>query len=202
MKQKIGAGFYLDEDVVKLSKELLCKFLVTNLHNEGITGGMIVETEAYNGITDKASHAFGSRRTPRTQVMYMEGGIAYIYMIYGFHFLFNIITNAAEIPHAILIRAIEPTDGIDIMLQRRHLDALSPKLTSGPGLLSKALGITKTENGETLLGDKIWIEDRGVKIPQNQIVASPRVNVAYAGEDAQLPWRFRIKGNPYASKAK
>ncbi len=202
MKKKLTLDFYLDEDVVSLSKNLLGKFLLTNLHGEGITGGMIVETEAYNGVTDKASHAHGNRRTNRTQIMYKEGGVAYIYMIYGFHFLFNVITNIAEIPHAVLIRAIEPTEGIDTMLSRRGHEALSSKLTSGPGLLSKALGITKTENGESLLEDKIWIEDRGVKITPANIIASPRVNVGYADEDALLPWRFRIKDNPYTSKAK
>lgn len=202
MKKKLSLDFYLDEDVVSLSKNLLGKFLLTDLHGEGITGGMIVETEAYNGVIDKASHAHGNRRTKRTQIMYSEGGVAYVYMIYGFHFLFNVITNIAEIPHAVLIRAIEPTEGIDVMLARRGHEALSPKLTSGPGLLSKALGITKTENGESLLEDKIWIEDRGMKISKNQILASPRVNVGYAEEDALLPWRFRVKDNPYSSKAK
>lgn len=199
---KLPPEFYLQDDVVLLSRQLLGKYLITDLNDEGITGGMIVETEAYAGITDRGSHAYNNRLTARTKTMYEEGGVAYIYLIYGFYYLFNVVTNGLNIPHAVLIRAIAPSDGIDIMLKRRKLVELNRKLTAGPGVLTQALGITKEHNGEDLTGNKIWIEDRGIIIPDAQIIASPRVNIAYAGEDALLPWRFRIKGNMWTSPAK
>src|SRR5688500_1896903 len=124
---KIPYSFYRRDDVVQISRELLGKFLFTNINEEGITGGMIVETEAYAGATDKASHAHGNRLTNRTKIMYSEGGVAYVYLVYGFHYLFNIITHSEGIPHAVLIRAIEPFEGLDIMMQRRALDKLQPK---------------------------------------------------------------------------
>jgi DNA-3-methyladenine glycosylase len=199
---KLPLSYYLQEDVVALSKDLLGKFLFTNIHEEGITGGMIVETEAYAGAIDKASHAHGNRMTNRTKVMYEEGGVAYVYFIYGMYNLFNIITNSHGTPHAILIRAIEPTEGIDIMLCRRKMDALKRNLTAGPGTLAQALGITREQNGISLLEDTIWLEDRGVHIKEKDIITSPRVGVAYAEEHAELPWRFRIKGNKWTSPAK
>jgi DNA-3-methyladenine glycosylase len=199
---KIPLSYYLQEDVVAISKDLLGKFLFTNIHDEGITGGMIVETEAYAGAIDKASHAHGNRMTNRTKVMYEEGGVAYVYFIYGMYNLFNIITNSGGIPHAILIRAIEPTEGIDIMLKRRKMDTLKRNLTAGPGTLTQALGITREQNGLSLLEDTIWLEDRGVHLKEKNIIASPRVGVAYAEEHAELPWRFRIKDNKWTSPAK
>lgn len=199
---KLPLSYYLQEDVVSLSKDLLGKFLFTNIHDEGITGGMIVETEAYAGAIDKASHAHGNRMTNRTKVMYEEGGVAYVYFIYGMYNLFNIITNSHGIAHAILIRAIEPAEGIDIMLRRRKMDALKRNLTAGPGTLTQALGITREQNGISLLEDTIWLEDRGVHIKEKDVIASPRVGVAYAEEHAELPWRFRIKGNKWTSPAK
>lgn len=199
---KLPHSFYLQEDVVDISKQLLGKYLLTNINGEGITGGMIVETEAYAGVIDKASHAYNGKFTPRTQTMYSEGGIGYVYLIYGFYHLFNIVTNQHGIPHAILIRAIQPLEGIDIMMKRRKADVVSTKISSGPGLLSQALGITKAQNGIDLTGEEVWVEDRGIKILKKEIIASPRVNVGYAEEHAQLPWRFRIKGNSWVSKAK
>jgi DNA-3-methyladenine glycosylase len=198
---KLPLSFYQRDDVVQISKDLLGKYLYTH-SAEGITVGMIVETEAYAGITDKASHAYGGRFTPRTQIMYEAGGVAYIYLIYGFHFLFNIVTHIKGIPHAVLVRAIEPVEGIEIMLERRKMAKLNPKLTSGPGVLSKAMGINKDNNGNSLIDDQIWLEHRGISIAEEDILTSPRVNVAYAAEDALLPWRFRIKNNPYTSPAK
>jgi len=200
MHRKLPLAFYQQEDVVQIAKDLLGKFLMTNIHEEGITGGIIVETEAYAGSIDKASHAYGNRKTGRTQVMYGGGGVAYIYFIYGFHYLFNVVTNHAETPHAVLVRAIEPTEGIDLMLKRRNMATPERKLTAGPGVLCKALGITKEQNGISLLEDTIWIEDRKIRIPKKDIVAGPRVNVSYAAEDAALPYRFMIKGNKWLSK--
>ncbi|HEY8402323.1 MAG TPA: DNA-3-methyladenine glycosylase [Cytophagaceae bacterium] len=198
---KLSKDFYLREDVLKISQELLGKFLFTSIEGY-ITGGMIVETEAYKAPEDKASHAFNHRRTPRTEPFYKEGGISYVYMCYGIHYLFNIITNKADIPHAVLIRAIEPVEGIEVMLQRRAKNKSGYDLTAGPGALSKALGITMEHNQIDLSGNQIWVEDRGVVIPDNKIIKSPRVGVAYAAEYASKPWRFRIKENPWTSKAK
>jgi DNA-3-methyladenine glycosylase len=198
---KLGKAFYTREDAITISKELLGKFLVTCIDGR-LTSGMIVETEAYLGAEDKASHAYGNRRTKRTEPFYKEGGIAYVYLCYGIHYLFNIITNKAEIPHAVLIRAVEPSDGIDIMLERRKKAKLTPELTAGPGALSVALGISARHNETDLLENEIWVEDRGGVVNENEIIASPRVGVAYAKEYALKPWRFRVKDNPYTSKAR
>ena len=202
MFSKLPLSFYKQDDVLQIAQDLLGKYLMTNINDEGVTGGIIVETEAYMGAIDKASHAFGNRKTERTRIMFAEGGIAYVYMIYGFHYLFNVVTNEGEVPHAVLVRAIEPTDGIDLMLKRRNLETVEKKLTAGPGVLSKALGITKAENGLSLLDDTIWIEDRGQRVRKNDIIAGPRVGVAYAAEDALLPYRYSIRDNKWVSKAK
>jgi DNA-3-methyladenine glycosylase len=202
MKKKLSRNFYTNQDVLAISKALLGKFLVTKLNANTITAGMIVETEAYRGSEDKASHAYGNKRTTRTETMYMSGGHAYVYLCYGMHHLFNIVTAIKDLPHAVLIRAIEPIDGIDLMLKRRKLATLSPKLTAGPGSLTKALGITTLHDTVDLCGEKIWIEDRNIQIKASNIVPGPRVGVAYAQEHAQLPWRFKIKDNPWVSPAK
>ena len=189
-----------------MSKELLGKVLCTNF-NGNLTTGIIVETEAYAGIMDKASHAYSGRRTQRTEVMYAEGGTAYVYLCYGMHHLFNVVTNVEGVPHAVLIRAIEPIEGIDIMLQRRKMSKLLPKLTAGPGILSQALGIQTSHSGMSLMGNKIWIENNhpfnhleGAE--EYDVISSPRVGCQYAGKDANNPWRFRIKGNQWVSPAK
>ena len=163
---------------------------------------MIVETEAYAGAIDKASHAYNGKYTPRTKTMYSQGGVAYVYFIYGFYNLFNIVTNHEGTAHAILVRGIEPVEGIDTMLKRRKLDKVSPRISAGPGILTQALGITKEQNGISLLENEVWLEDRGIKVPKKNIIESPRVNVDYAEDHAALPWRFRIKDNPWTSKAK
>jgi len=184
--------FYHHPDVLFLSKQLLGKYLIT--HFSGIlTGGMITETEAYRGPEDRASHAFQNRRTKRNEVMYHSGGIAYVYLVYGLHNLFNVVTNLPETPHAILIRAIKPEIGIEEMLKRRNKTKLTKSLTSGPGTLTEALGINLSHNGLSLDKDPIWIEDRGVVFNDKQIIIGPRVGIDYAGEDALLPWRFILK---------
>lgn len=202
MYPKLPISFYTRDDVVLIARELLGKFLVTNINGQGITGGMIVETEAYAGAVDKASHAFGHKRTDRTKVMYEEGGVAYVYLIYGFYNLFNIITNIGNVPHAVLIRAIEPTDGIEMMLERRKMSMAERKLTGGPGVLSQALGISRAQNNFSLLEDEIWVEERGISFPDSEIIESPRVNVSYAEEDALLDYRFRVKNSQWTSPAK
>lgn len=197
----LPGSFYTRKDVVAIAKELLGKVLVTRF--DGVTtSGMIVETEAYAGAADKASHAYGNRRTARTETMYKEGGVAYVYLCYGIHHLFNVVTHVPDIPHAVLIRAIEPIEGIEYMLGRRGKEKLQPSLTAGPGAMSMALGIHTRHTGFSLQGPEIWIEDRGIKIPKKDIVAATRVGVAYAAEDALNPYRFSVKGNPYVSKGK
>ncbi len=194
-------AFYLRREVCAISKQLLGKKLCTQLNGAPLTAGIIVETEAYAGPEDRASHAYGNRRTKRTEVMFRSGGIAYVYLCYGMHSLFNVVTNLSGIPHAILIRAIEPTDGISSMLRRRKRSSIDPSLTSGPGSLCQALAIKPRHSGTRLTGSKIWIEDIGRDIPDEAILCSPRVGVDYAGSHAQRPWRFRIRENRWTSPA-
>ncbi|SEM68216.1 DNA-3-methyladenine glycosylase [Mucilaginibacter gossypiicola] len=196
---KLPESYYLGNDVVSISKDLLGKYLFTCIDG-AITGGYIVETEAYNGVVDKASHAFGNRNTPRTKTMFMQGGIAYVYLCYGIHEMFNIVTSSEGHPQAILIRAIQPTDGIEAMQVRRNMPVLKPNITAGPGSVAKALGISRNINAFSLQSDTIWLEDRGLTFSDAQIKAGPRIGVAYAAEDALLPYRFYVKGNIYVSK--
>ena len=201
MKKKLPRFFYTRDDVLQISKELLGKVLVTNF--DGIkTSGIIVETEAYQGVVDRAAHSFGGRRTQRTEVMYAIGGTAYVYLIYGIHHLFNVVTGAEGTPTAALVRALEPLEGIDTMLYRRDKLKLDYTLTKGPGALAKALGIHKRDTGKSLLGNEIWIEDRGIAFDKKQIAASPRIGVDYAGEHALWDYRFYVKGNPWVSGKK
>lgn len=199
---KLEKKFYLREDVFKISRELIGKYLFTQIGNDEITGGMIVEAEAYAGIIDKASHAYGERRTERTKIMYHHGGVSYVYLCYGIHSMFNVITNKTDIPHAILIRAIQPTHGLKTILKRRKMTKLQRSTAGGPGMLTMAMGITLKHDGLDLTGDTIWIEDFGEKTKKLNIIESPRVGVGYAEEFAEKPWRFRIKDNPWTSPAK
>ena len=199
---KLNKKFYLQPDVVELTKKMLGKQLFTRTEDGIVTGGMIVEAEAYDGTRDKASHAYKNKKTKRTEVMFRAGGLAYVYLCYGIHSLFNIITNIEGIPHAILIRAIEPVTGEDVMLERRGMSQLEPRLTAGPGVLSKALGIDRQHYGLDLTGNTVWLEDKGVMLNNDDIIASARVGVDYAEEDARLPWRFRIRDNKWTSPAK
>lgn len=194
---KLSREYYLQNDVLDISRDLLGKVLVTNF-NGLRTSGIIVETEAYRAPDDKASHAYNNRRTKRTETMFAAGGISYVYLCYGLHHLFNVVTGAEGTPHAVLIRAIEPLEGIDYMLQRRKLVNLSNKLSAGPAVLTQALGITTLNNATDLTGNQIWIEDH--RLPAPKIVASTRIGVAYAQEHAQLPWRFLIKDHQWVSK--
>jgi DNA-3-methyladenine glycosylase len=196
---KIPESYYHSNDVVAISRDLLGKYIFTCIGGVK-TGGYIVETEAYNGIIDKASHAYGNRKTPRTQTMFMQGGIAYVYLCYGIHEMFNIVTSVEGQPHAILIRAINPTEGIYTMLHRRNMLVAKPNITSGPGSVAKALGISRKINTFSLQGKDIWLEDNGLTFPDESISSVPRIGVSYAAEDALLPYRFYVKGNPYVSK--
>ena len=194
--------FYRRDNVCAISRELLGKRLCTCLNGSPLTAGIIVETEAYAGPEDRASHAHNNRRTERTDVMFHPGGVAYVYLCYGIHALFNVVTNVRGIPHAILVRAIEPTNGIPTMLRRRRLKVAEPRLTAGPGALSEALGIKPRHSGTRLTGTRIWIEDTGSCISDDDILCSPRVGVDYAGDHAKRPWRFRIRDSRWTSPAK
>lgn len=198
---KLQHGFYRNTGAVAASRNLLGKVLCTHV-NGMLTSGIIVETEAYNGATDRASHAYNDRRTRRTETMFQEGGCAYVYLCYGIHHLFNVVVGEADNPIAVLIRAIEPLDGIEAMQERAKLKRSVQGIPSGPGLLTKLLGIDMDMNSEDLTGQKVWIEDRGIAVAPEQIIAGPRIGVAYAKEDALLPYRFYIRGNQYVSKAK
>ncbi len=198
---RLATSFYLGNDVVALSRALLGKLLCTRSGGSELTGGVIVETEAYAGPEDRASHAHGNRCTRRTAVMFQRGGVAYVFLCYGMHALFNVVTNVEGIPHAVLIRAIQPVRGVATMLRRRDRTHLDRAVAGGPGALSQALGITVADTGADLVrGRTIWIEDAPAVAPAD-IIASPRVGVAYAGEHAGRPWRFRIRNSPWTSPA-
>lgn len=196
--KKLPLSFYQRNDVLQIAKELLGKILVTNWKGH-LTSGRIVECEAYYGVIDRASHAYGGRRTKRNEIMYGEAGTAYVYLCYGIHYLFNVVTNEKEIPHAILIRALEPINGIKKMLKRRDKERLDHTLTKGPGSLSAALGITVSNNGTSLQSKHLFIADDGFVYDKKMIGSSGRIGVEYSGEAASYPYRFYIKGNPFVS---
>lgn len=181
-----------------IAKDLLGKVLVTKI-NRKVIAGIIVETEAYS-YREKGCHAYNSRMTERNSVMFKSGGHAYVYLCYGIHHLFNVVTNVEGKADAVLIRALQPLVGEQHMLNRMNTTSLK-KITSGPGKLTRAFGIDKMMNGEFLLNNKVWIEDQTMKVSKSSIVASSRIGIDYAGEDAQLPWRFTIKENEWVSKA-
>lgn len=184
----LPVSFYRDRDALQAARDLLGHALVTTI--DGIrTVGLITETEAYMGTHDRASHAFGGRRTPRNEMMYAAGGVTYVYLCYGIHHLFNVVVHQKDVPHAVLIRAIHPIDGQAAMLERRRLKKLT---TGGPGTLTQALGIRTHHNGEALTGSRIRIEDVRFAVPEDRIITGPRIGVDYAGDDALLPYRFRV----------
>jgi DNA-3-methyladenine glycosylase len=184
---KLDSAFYEREDV------LVTKF-------DGLyTTGRIVETEAYKGMVDKASHAYNGRRTTRTDIMYRNGGAAYVYLCYGMHHLFNVVTNKENIPHAVLIRAIEPLEGKEIMLERSGKKKWDNTIGSGPGNMSRAMGIITAYSGISLMDENLFLADDGFLLKKNSIIATPRIGVEYSGEDAELPYRFIIAGHPQVS---
>ncbi|HXD77731.1 MAG TPA: DNA-3-methyladenine glycosylase [Puia sp.] len=195
---KLGTAFYERASVVTVARDLLGKVLVTEFEGQRTTG-RIVEVEAYNGIVDRASHAWSGRRTARTEVMFGSGGRAYVYLIYGIHHLFNVVTNKTGVPHAVLVRALEPIEGIPVMLERMGREKLDNSLTRGPGNLSRAMGLLTRHTGFSLLDKEIWIGDDGYRPKRGEIVATPRIGVDYAGADAALNYRFFLRGNGYVS---
>jgi DNA-3-methyladenine glycosylase len=196
--EKLNRTFYEREDVLTIAQELLGKLIVTSF-NGVETIGRIIETEAYQGITDRASHAYNGRRTPRTETMYRSGGVAYVYLCYGIHHLFNVVTNRENIPHAVLVRAIEPVHGKEVMLKRSGRSLWDTNIGSGPGNVSRAMGIATSHSGMSLQDEKLYLAQDEFLLPDNKIIATPRIGVDYAGEDALLPYRFVIAGHPLLS---
>ena len=196
---KLPISYYLSDDVESIARSLLGKFLYTSINNK-LTGGIITETEAYKGVSDKASHAYGGRRTNRTEVMYKQGGISYVYLCYGVHYLLNVVTAEVDIPHAILIRGIYPLTGIDHMLARTGKIKSDHNLTNGPGKLTKSLGVNMSHNGISFQGNELWIEDRRVDIRSHDIETTPRIGVDYAAEDSLLPYRYVLKFQDYIER--
>ncbi len=185
--------FYTQSNVINIAKSLIGKVLITK--KDGIlTSGIITETEAYNGVNDRASHAFGGKKTARNEAMYMRGGIAYVYLCYGIHHLFNVVTNVEGIPDAVLIRAIYPLEGMEIMQQRASKKKMNAN-GIGPGKLTAMLSITTTDNKKSLIDSDIIIDDYGIEIPESEIIITTRIGVKYAGNDALLPYRFLIKND-------
>ena len=194
MIKKLEQAFYLDSDILKLTKALLGKVLCTCIAGK-TTKGMIMEAEAYRGPEDRGSHGYGNLRSTRTEPMFLQGGRAYVYLCYGMHHMFNVVSGPENIPHAILIRALYPISGIDVMQQRRGRSIAFKNLCDGPGKLGQAMGIHTSMSGIELTGLLIWIEDHEIVVSRNDFEQSPRIGIDYAGEDALLPWRFLLK-NP------
>ncbi len=190
---KLPREFYL-RDGLTVARELVGKKLVTNLR-DGLTSGIIVETEAYMGKLDAAAHSYRGL-TERTKIFYGAGGFVYVYLIYGRNLCTNVVANLVDVPEAVLIRALEPVDGIELMKIRRGKNNLRD-LCSGPGKLSQALGVTKDFYGADLCGGEIFIEATDCQL---QVAATKRINVDYAGDAANYPWRFVAVGNKFVSK--
>ncbi len=196
--RKLPREFYTRSNVLTVARELLGKLLVVPANKGARVSGRIVECEAYRGPQDRAAHSYGGRRTKRTETMYRVGGTVYVFFVYGMYNQFNVVTNQLDHPHAILIRALEPVEGIEIMRKRRHGQP-DHNLTNGPGKLCLAMGIDRSLNAADLLGKKVWLEDAPA-IPRSQIASGPRVGIDYAEEWIEKPWRFWIKGNPFVSR--
>lgn len=196
---KLKPEYFQNKDVIFLAQDLLGKILFTKKNGE-ITAGIITETEAYFGEEDKASHAYGGRRTLRTEAMYQPGGYSYIYLCYGIHHLFNIVVSLKNDPKSVLIRSVEPYQGFSVIENRRNRSSSDKSISSGPGSVCKALGIDMTFNKKPLTGEDIWIEDSGLQYRTEDIASTSRIGVAYADEHAQLPLRFYLKNNRYVSK--
>lgn len=195
---KLSREFYTRSDVLVVARELLGKLLVVPGPNGERVSGRIVEVEAYRGPEDRASHAYGGRRTKRTETMYREGGVAYVYFVYGMYYQFNVVSGVADVPHAILVRALEPVEGLEIMRARRRLHP-DHNLTNGPGKLCIAMGIDRDLDGADLLGERVWIEDFDA-VARGRIARGPRIGIDYADKWIDKPWRFWIRDNEFVSR--
>ncbi len=197
-RRKLPREFYLRPNVVTVARELLGKILVVPAPDGTRASGRIVEVEAYRGPQDRAAHSYGGRRTKRTETMYGIGGTVYVFFVYGMYYQFNVVTNLADAPQAVLIRAVEPVEGIELM-RRRRPGQPDHNLTNGPGKLCIALGIGRNLDAADLLGDSVWLEE-APKIPRSRIASGPRIGIDYAEEWKDKPWRFWVKDNSFVSK--
>ena len=195
---KLPRDFYLRRDTLQIARDLLGKLLVVPDENGERAAGMIVETEAYLGAIDKAAHSYNNRRTKRTETMFAVGGTAYVFFIYGMYFQFNVVVGAVDVPHAVLIRAVEPVENVKIMRERRGKMA-DKNLTSGPGKLCVALGIDRSFNNADLLEEKVWLEDFKT-FSGTETESGKRIGIDYAEEFAAEPWRFWVKSSSYVSR--
>jgi len=197
--KRLNREFFVREDTLRIARELLGKLLVVPTPDGSRVSGMIVETEAYLGVIDKAAHSYGGRRTQRNEITYAEGGHVYVFFVYGMYFQLNLVTGVVDDPHVVLIRAVEPVEEVEIMRERRG-EMKDKNLTSGPGKLCIALGITRDLNGEDVTeSDRIWVEEYK-DFTKKEVAVGPRVGIDYAEEFAGLPWRFWVEGNEFASK--
>lgn len=195
---KLPREFYIRTNVLAVARELLGKLLVVPAPDGTRVSGVIVETEAYRGPLDRASHAYGGRRTKRTETMYCLGGTVYIFLVYGMYNQFNVVTNVEGVPHAVLIRALQPAEGIELMRRRRDGQP-DHNLTNGPGKLCIGMGIDRKLDREDLLENRVWLEP-GQKISSRKIASGSRIGIDYAEEWVDKPWRFWIKDNPFVSR--
>ncbi len=195
---KLSRDFYTQKNVTAIAKDLLGKVIVCKAEAK-LSSGIIVETEAYS-FKERGCHAYNNKRTARNEIMFGDGGFAYVYLCYGIHHLFNVVTNRSGCAEAVLVRAIEPLQGIEGMLSRRGMSKVKHSLSSGPGKLTQALGIDIAYNALDLLGNKLWIEDSGINYTRKQIQSSERIGIDYAGSDARLKWRFTVKDSPWLSR--
>jgi DNA-3-methyladenine glycosylase len=197
---RLPREFYLRADVLTVARDLLGKLLVVPGPRGKRVSGKIVEVEAYRGPEDRASHAYGGRRTKRTETMYRAGGVAYVYFVYGMYYQFNVVSGVADVPHAILVRALEPVEGLELMRERRHSHP-DHNLTNGPGKLCIAMGIDRALDGADLLDDRVWLEEFE-RVSPRRIARGPRIGIDYAQEWIDKPWRFWIRDNTYVSHKK
>ena len=195
---RLSSDFFTRRDTLRIARDLLGKLLVVPDAQGQRVSGMIVETEAYLGEIDKAAHSYGGRRTARNEITYAEGGHVYVFFVYGMYYQLNLVTGLKDNPHVVLIRAVEPVEGVEVMGERRG-PMKAANLTSGPGKLCIAFDITRELNGEDLMGDRIWVEQHR-NFKKSEIVSGPRVGIDYAEEFIEMPWRFWVKGNPFVSK--
>ena len=205
--KRLNPKFYRRTNVLQIAQELLGKILITEFEGRR-TAGRISELEAYRAPDDRACHAYGNRRTARTEVMFHSGGRAYVYLCYGIHHLFNVVTGPEDMAHAVLIRAVEPLEGVELMFERRRLspdklDKIPARLTTGPGSMAQALGLHTGLSGQPLTDpdSPVWIEHRNAVVPETAIAAGPRIGVAYAGACAAWPWRYWLKESRFVSRA-
>lgn len=198
----LSRAYYQNQSTLFITQDLLGKLLVAEVEKGKRTIGRVVETEAYLAPEDQASHAYQYKYTKRTATMFSEGGVAYVYLCYGVHAMFNLITREAGLPHAILIRAVEPLEGLEYMMERRKMHTVKRTLTAGPGCLTEAMGIHRGLDATPLDGNTFWIADDGTSPDPASVVTGPRIGIPSAGAYRDVPWRFYLQANKWVSNPK